>query len=88
MPGTSVLANLGVGYDVLNNNTSITSAFAAEPGTGFTTRGLDSSPWSQRGGLGLIHSTEQGVEVSLRYDTEHSEGFLNQTASVKLRWDI
>lgn len=88
MPGTSVVANLGVGYDVLNNNTSITSAFAAEPGTGFTTRGLDSSPWSQRGGLGLIHSTEQGVEVSLRYDTEHSEGFLNQTASVKLRWDI
>ncbi|NMY51222.1 autotransporter outer membrane beta-barrel domain-containing protein [Pseudomonas sp. WS 5011] len=88
MPGTSVVANLGVGYDVLNNNTSITSAFAAEPGTGFTTRGLDSSPWSQRSGLGLIHSTEQGVEVSLRYDTEHSEGFLNQTASVKLRWDI
>jgi outer membrane autotransporter protein len=88
MPGTSVVANLGVGYDVLNNNTSITSAFAAEPGTSFTTRGLDSSPWSQRAGLGLSHGTESGVEVSLRYDAEHSEGFLNQTASVKLRWDI
>lgn len=88
MPGTSVVANLGAGYDVLNKNTSITSAFAAEPGTSFTTVGLDSSPWSQRGGLGLIHRTEQGAEVSLRYDAEHSEGFINQTASVKLRWDI
>lgn len=88
MPGTRIVANLGVGYDLLNSQSSVTSAFAAEPGVGFTTRGLDSSPWSQRGGLGLSHSTEQGVEVSLRYDTEHREGLLNQTASVKLRWDI
>lgn len=88
MPGTSIAGNLGLGYDILNNQSSITSAFAAEPGIGFKTKGLDSSPWSQRGGLGLIHATEQGAEVSLRYDLEHSDGFLNQTASVKLRWDI
>ncbi|MBU1332168.1 MAG: autotransporter domain-containing protein [Gammaproteobacteria bacterium] len=88
MPGTSIAANLGVGYDILNSQSSVTSAFAGEPGIGFKTNGLDSSPWSQRGGLGLIHATEQGAEVSLRYDVEHSDGFLNQTASVKLRWDI
>ncbi|OEC32531.1 outer membrane autotransporter barrel domain-containing protein [Pseudomonas cuatrocienegasensis] len=88
MPGTSIVANLGVGYDILNSQSSVTSTFAGEPGIGFKTNGLDSSPWSQRGGLGLIHATEQGAEVSLRYDVEHSDGFLNQTASVKLRWDI
>lgn len=88
LPSTTVSANLGVGYDVLNSQSSITSAFAAEAGTSFRTRGLDSSPWSQRGGLGLTHETGEGAEVSLRYDVDHREGFLNQTASVKLRWDI
>ncbi len=88
LPGTTVSANLGVGYDVLNSQSSITSAFAAEAGTSFRTRGLDSSPWSQRAGLGLTHETGDGAEVSLRYDVDHSEGFNNQTASVKLRWEI
>ncbi|MDO9625699.1 MAG: autotransporter domain-containing protein [Pseudomonas sp.] len=88
MPGTSVSANLGVGYDALNSQTSITSAFAGEPGVGFTTRGLDPSPWLQRAGLGLTTNTDNGMEISLRYDAEHRESFLNQTASVKLRWDF
>jgi outer membrane autotransporter protein len=88
MPGTNVTANLGVGYDALNSQTSITSAFAGEPGVGFTTRGLEPSPWLQRAGLGLTTNTDNGVEISLRYDAEHRESFLNQTASVKLRWDI
>lgn len=88
MPGTRVTANLGVGYDALNSQSSITASFAGAPGAGFTTRGLEPSPWLQRAGLGLSTNTDNGVEISLRYDAEHRESFLNQTASVKLRWDI
>lgn len=88
MPSTRVVANLGLGYDLLNSQSSINAAFAAEPGIGFTTRGLDPSPWRQNAGLGLIHDTASGIEVSLRYDAEHSEGFVSQTASVKARWDF
>jgi outer membrane autotransporter protein len=88
MPSTRVVANLGLGYDLLNSQSTVNSAFAAEPGIGFTTRGLDPSPWRQSAGLGVIHDTANGMEVSLRYDAEHSEGFLNQTASVKARWDF
>jgi outer membrane autotransporter protein len=88
MPGMMVSANLGVGYDALNSQSSITASFAGEPGAGFTTRGLEPSPWLQRAGLGLTTNTDNGMEVSLRYDAEHRESFLNQTASVKLRWDI
>lgn len=87
-PGTSVAANLGVGYNTMNDQASINSAFAAEPSTGFTTDGLDPSPWRQRAGLGLTQITGDGTEVSLRYDAEHSDNFLNQTASVKIRWEI
>jgi outer membrane autotransporter protein len=88
VPGTKVTANLGVGYDALNSQSSITSSFAGAPGTGFTTRGLEPSPWLQRAGLGLSTNTDNAVEISLRYDAEHRESFLNQTASVNLRWDI
>jgi outer membrane autotransporter protein len=88
MPGTSVTANLGVGYDALNSQSSITASFAGAPGAGFTTHGLEPSPWLQRAGLGLTTNSDNGVEISLRYDAEHRESFLNQTASVKLRWDI
>jgi outer membrane autotransporter protein len=88
MPSTRVVANLGLGYDLLNSQSTVNAAFAAEPGIGFTTRGLDPSPWRQNAGLGVIHDTASGMEVSLRYDAEHSEGFLNQTASVKARWDF
>jgi outer membrane autotransporter protein len=88
MPGMRVSANLGVGYDALNSQSSITASFAGEPGAGFTTRGLEPSPWLQRAGLGLTTNTDNGMEISLRYDAEHRESFLNQTASLKLRWDI
>ncbi|WP_341304869.1 autotransporter outer membrane beta-barrel domain-containing protein [Pseudomonas sp. TMP25] len=88
MAGTRLVANLGVGYDALNDQSSINSAFAGEPSIGFTTRGLDTSPWRQSAGVGVIHEAANGMEVSLRYDTEHSEGFLNQTASIKARWDF
>jgi outer membrane autotransporter protein len=87
-PGMMVSANLGVGYDALNSQSSITASFAGEPGAGFVTRGLEPSPWLQRAGLDLTTNTDNGMEISLRYDAEHRESFLNQTASVKLRWDI
>ncbi len=84
--GTTVTANLGLGYDALNKQSSITAAFAGAPGAAFTTMGLDPSPWMVRGGLGVVSNTASGMEVSARYDAEYRQDFLNQTASVKLRW--
>jgi outer membrane autotransporter protein len=84
--GTTLTANLGVGYDVLSKQASITAAFAGAPGVAFTTQGLDPSPWLVRGGLGIVSKTKSGMEITARYDVEHRSHFLNQTASVKLRW--
>lgn len=83
---TQLTANLGVGYDVLNEQTAITAAFAGSPSAAFTTTGLTPSPWLLRAGVGLVHNTAAGVELSARYDAEYRENFLNQTASVKVRW--
>ncbi len=83
---TTLLANLGVGYDAMIKQAAITSAFAGAPGAAFVTYGVDPSPWLMRAGVGALYKTRTGVEVTGRYDTEVREKFLNQTASVKFSW--
>ena len=39
-----------------------------------------------RSGLGLTHKADNGTEITARYDLEGQSDFLNQTASVKVRW--
>ncbi|MFC3533544.1 autotransporter outer membrane beta-barrel domain-containing protein [Vogesella facilis] len=84
--GTQLQANLGVGYDTLNEKSSIVSAFAGAPSAAFVTYGADTSPWQVRGGFGLTHKLANGVELTGRYDAMYKTDFLNQTVSVKLRW--
>lgn len=83
---TALNGTLGVGYDTINNQASITATFAGAPGASFVTYGIDPSPWVGHAGLGLTHTMVNGAEVTARYDAEFRQDFLNQTASVKVRW--
>lgn len=83
---TVLSANLGGGYDSINESASMTSVYAGAPGAAFRTEGLDLEPWLARAGLGLSHTLDNGTEVSLRYDAEARSGFTNQGAQVKARW--
>lgn len=83
---TVLSANLGAGYDVINEQSSITSLYAGAPGAAFKTPGMEMEPWLARMGLGLTHTLDNGTEVSLRYDAEARSGFTNQGASLKARW--
>jgi autotransporter family porin len=83
---TTLVANLGVGYDTINKQNAITAAFAGAPGVAFVTYGIDPSPWLARGGFGVVHQIKTGFELTGRYDAEYRESFLNQTVSVKARW--
>lgn len=83
---TVLSANVGVGYDVINESAAITSTYAGAPGAAFTTKGLEPSPWLARTGLGLNHTLENGTEVSLRYDVESRTSFTHQGVSVKAVW--
>lgn len=82
----TLLANAGVGYDTMSKQASITAAYAGAPGAAFVTYGLNPSPWLGRGGIGLLVKKRDDLEITGRYDVEFREAFLNQTASVKLRW--
>ena len=81
-----VSTNLGISYDLYNRDASITSAYAGAPDAAFVTYGTQQSAWSQRAGAGLTYTTNNGTEITGRYDATHKEGFLGQTASMQLRW--
>ncbi len=82
---TLLSTNLGVAYDLIDENVSITSAYAGGGGT-FVVKGIDNGPWVGRAGLGLTTTLDNGTEVIARYDIEAREDFDNQTLSVKARW--
>ena len=86
--GAMLSANLGIGYDALQSQNSITAAFAGAPTASFTTYGLDQTPWMVRGGIGLSGTAENGMEINARYDMEYRNGFNNRTASMNLRWQF
>jgi len=83
---TEIGANLGVGYDTRAEVSSLTSTFAGSPNAAFATFGLDPDPWIGRAGLSVSYTTEAGTKLSINYDTEVREDFVNQTASLKARW--
>ncbi|HUK03913.1 MAG TPA: autotransporter outer membrane beta-barrel domain-containing protein, partial [Burkholderiales bacterium] len=81
-------ANLGLGFDLINDRTTITSAFAGTPTAAFSTLGMKLDPWIVRGGLGYTYRTAEGVELTGRYDLVVRSGFTNQTLSVNARWSF
>jgi outer membrane autotransporter protein len=80
------LLKLGVGYDVIGEQATITSAYSGEPGLSFVTKGLDPSPWLGRVGLGLEYHVSDTVELRANYDAAVREDFLSHTASLTARW--
>ncbi len=83
---TELIADLGIGYDAINERDSITAAFAGAPDAAFVTQGIDRSPWQLTGSLGVKYETAQGAEITGRYSAAHRNDFLNQTASITARW--
>lgn len=82
---TKLVGNISAGYDFTNKQSVTTSSFVGG-GAVFETKGLDSSPWLYRGGLGLLHD-HNDMEYSLRYDLERrTSGYTNQTLSARVRW--
>lgn len=83
---STLVANLGLGYDLIDKRSSVTSAFAGAPAAAFSTQGIDSSRWLVRGGVGAVFRSSERTEVTARYDVEGRTSFLNHTASIKVRW--
>ena len=81
----TIKTNLGLGYDLLNDATSLTASYTGG-GTAFTTQGIDPSPWLARAGIGMNFQTGDTSEITAQYDIEGRQDFLSQTASIRFRW--
>lgn len=78
-------ANVGAGYNTLNNQVQMTTAFQGG-GPAFTTNGLQTSPWLYNAGLGMSGRINKDLELNVRYDTQFSSsGYNNQMISAKLK---
>lgn len=85
---TLLSVNAGIGYDFHAKGSSITASFAGAPSLGFVTNGIRPDPWTLKAGLGFVHTTSAGAEVTSRLDVEKRAGFHNATVAVKARWSF
>ena len=87
-PGLVLTGNAGVGYNTLNDQVSISAAYAGGGGV-FVTEGIDVSPWLYTAGIGISGMQAGRLELGVSYDIEASTtGFLNQIGSVLIKMKL
>ena len=80
--------NVGAGYNILNNQVSLTSAYQGG-GSAFATNSLQVSPWIYNAGIELSGQMIKGLEINIRYDNVFSTtGYMNQMVSAKLKMPL
>lgn len=79
---TFLQVNLGMGYDLINQDGDVTARFAGAPQQRFHANTGRDSPWVLRSGLGLASRLNNGAEVSLNWDGQSRGDYNEQTASL------
>jgi hypothetical protein len=83
---TAIIANLGIGRDLLSASNIVSVAYVSTPGTVYSVSGLEAGRTVGTAGLGLVHTLNNGSEITAGYDLQVRDKFTYQTASVKVRW--
>ena len=77
--------SIGAGYNPLDNNVQITSAFQGG-GSTFVTNGLNVSPWLYNAGVGITGQLSKDASINVRYDVQFSPtSYTNQIIGAKVR---
>ncbi|WP_162224956.1 autotransporter domain-containing protein [Neptunomonas antarctica] len=79
-----LMANAGIGYDVMTDRTSLTSSFAGG-GAQFTTEGIEPDEWVYNAGLGAKYILDNGAEITASYNIDARQDFTDQSVSVNFR---
>lgn len=75
---------LGVGYDLLDQPSVTTAAYAAAPEDRFTVTSSGSNPWEVNGSLGLVARWRNGNEVSVNHEVQQRGDFSDQVTALKV----
>lgn len=84
-PDWLVVTDASLGYDVLSERTTVTSAFAGGGAT-FTTQGIKPDAWVYEAGVGTKYTTDTGAEITAQYDFQGRDNFRDHRVSLNLRW--
>ncbi|WP_112070035.1 autotransporter outer membrane beta-barrel domain-containing protein [Herbaspirillum rubrisubalbicans] len=85
-PSSQISSYLGVSYDVIHGRDDLVATYAGAPGQAFTTPGPTRSPWLLKGGVSYRFKMAGATDISLRFDAEGRNGFINHSAAVKASW--
>jgi outer membrane autotransporter protein len=82
----SISAKLGLGYDFLADDHSLTSYLAGAPSDPFLTPSVGTGSLFVDGGAGLIFGGKDSpLQWNLFYDADGRQDFINQTVSLKMK---
>jgi len=79
-----LMANAGVGYDVMTDRSSLTSSFAGG-GANFTTEGIEPDELVYNAGIGAKYSLENGTEITASYNIDARQDYTDQSVSANFR---
>jgi len=80
-----LMANAGIGYDLMTDRSSLTSSFAGG-GANFTTEGIKPDEFVYNAGLGAKYSLENGTEITASYDFSGRQDYTDQSISANARF--
>ena len=81
----TLMADAGLGYDVMTDRSSLTSSFAGG-GAQFTTQGITPDEFVYHMGLGAQYQLDNGTQIAAHYDIEGREDYTDESVNVTMRW--
>ena len=79
-----LMANAGIGYDVMTDRSNLTSSFAGG-GAQFTTDGIEPDEWVYNAGVGAKYSLANGTEIKAAYTIDARQDYTDQSLSANFR---
>jgi outer membrane autotransporter protein len=85
--GYTMTLRTGIGFDVLTDETAVTSTFAGGGGA-FTTTGAEPDELTYRGGIGFNAAPTDRMSVHLDYEFEGRSDYQSHGGSLNVRWQF
>jgi autotransporter family porin len=79
-----LMANAGIGYDVMTDRSRLTSSFAGG-GAQFTTDGIEPDEWTYNAGVGAKYRLDNGTEITANYAIDARQDYTDQSVSANFR---
>ncbi len=84
---SKIVANVNLGYDLIDDSNSITSAYSVAPTVKFTTNGIDNGRWVYKAGIGYERLITKESVISLMYNYEaQGSSYDNHAVSARLQY--